>query len=346
MAEERGPDQTGPILFIILLLMVALLTVAWGAGHPQAFADEGTTSSPRPAPSRSPTATPSDPPAPSDAPSTGSAEPTAQPAPGDGRALLPHEARRVFGGHRFLVAYYGTAETGALGVLGETRPEEMQRRVHRAAAPFRQPGRPVQVVYELIVTIVDRSPGRDGDYSHDIARAEVERYIRTAHRHGALVLLDLQPGRSDFLRVAKRWRWALKDPWVGLALDPEWRMGPHQVPAQTIGHVRAAEVNRTSAWLARLVRRQHLPEKLFVLHQFRTTMIEDIDRVRARAGLAMVQHVDGFGTRGEKMATYRAVQQADQFTMGMKIFYDEDRRRMGPAFVHAIRPRVRFVSYQ
>jgi hypothetical protein len=174
----------------------------------------------------------------------------------------------------------------------------------------------------------------------------VERYVRTAHRHGALLLLDLQPGRSDFLTVARRWAWALKDPWVGLALDPEWRMGPRQVPAQTIGHVRAAEVNRTAGWLAGLVRRHHLPEKLFVLHQFRTTMIEGIDRIRARPGLAMVQHVDGFGTRQEKMATYRAVQQADQFTMGMKIFYDEDRRRMGPAFVHAIRPRVRFVSYQ
>jgi hypothetical protein len=204
----------------------------------------------------------------------------------------------------------------------------------------------VQVVYELIVTIVDRSPGRDGDYSHDIARAEVERYVRTAHRHGALVLLDIQPGRSDFLEVAKRWRWALKDPWVGLALDPEWRMGPNGVPGRRIGSVSAAEVNRVSAWLRDLVARNALPQKLFVLHQFRTDMIDRIGKIQPRRGLVTVQHVDGFGTRGEKMATYRAVQQADQFTMGMKIFYDEDRRRMGPAFVHAIRPRVRFVSYQ
>jgi hypothetical protein len=353
MEEDRGPDQTGPILFIVLLLMVALLTVAWGVGHPNAFADAGTTSygdrpSPtaRPHPGGRPSSRPSHRSgAPTESPSA-SAETSPPPPPAGSPALLPDGSRRVFAGHRFLVAYYGTAETGALGVLGETHPEEMQRRVHRAAAPFRQPGRPVQVVYELIVTIADRGPGRDGDYSHDIDRDAVERYVRTAHRHGALLLLDLQPGRSSFPEVARRWAWALKDPWVGLALDPEWRMGPRQVPAQTIGHVRAAEVNRTAGWLAGLVRRHHLPEKLFVLHQFRTTMIEGIDRIRARPGLAMVQHVDGFGTRQEKMATYRAVQQADQFTMGMKIFYDEDRRRMGPAFVHAIRPRVRFVSYQ
>jgi hypothetical protein len=321
-------------------------------GHPTAFADSATppadagTAATSPTPSDRPSTEPSTGPTsdpstdPSTVPSTG---PTTAPT---GPSLLPGGGRRVFGGHRFLVAYYGTAETGALGVLGETRPEQMQRRVHRAAVPFRRPGRPVQVVYELIVTIADRAPGRDGDYSHDIDRRSVARYIRAAHRHGALLLLDLQPGRSDFLTVAKRWAWALKDPWVGLALDPEWRLGPHLVPAQVIGHVRAAEVNRTSAWLARLARRHHLPEKLFVLHQFRTTMIERIERVRGRDALAMVQHVDGFGTRREKMATYHAVQRPGQFTMGMKIFYDEDRGRMGPAFVHAIRPRVRFVSYQ
>jgi hypothetical protein len=350
VTEESRPDQSGPILFLIFLMMLALLTVAWGVGHPTAFADSGTP--PAGAGAAAPTATPSEDAVPTAEPGDGpGADPSTGPSAGPSTAptvssLLPGGGRRVFGGHRFLVAYYGTAETGALGVLGETRPEEMQRRVHRAAVPFRRPGRPVQVVYELIVTIADRAAGRDGDYSHDIDRRSVARYVRAAHRHGALLLLDLQPGRSDFLTVAKRWAWALKDPWVGLALDPEWRMGPHLVPAQEIGHVRAAEVNRTSAWLARLARRHHLPEKLFVLHQFRTAMIERVERVRGREGLAMVQHVDGFGTRREKMATYHAVQRPGQFTMGMKIFYDEDRGRMGPAFVHAIRPRVRFVSYQ
>jgi hypothetical protein len=337
VTDGNRPDQRIPILFLILLMMVALLTVAWGVGHPEAFADTAVPPTVDRAPSDPVSAPPEDsPPATATGQASGSAGP----------ALLPAGNRRIFAGHRFLVAYYGTAETGALGVLGETRPDEMQRRVHRAAMPFRRPGQPVQVVYELIVTIADRSAGPDGDYSHDIDRRSVARYLRAAHRHGALVLLDIQPGRSSFSDVAKRWAWALKDPWVGLALDPEWRLGPHLVPAQVVGQVRAAEVNRTSAWLARLSRRHDLPEKLFVLHQFRTAMIENIDGVRARRGLAMVQHVDGFGTRGEKMATYHAVQQADQFTMGVKVFYDEDTRRMGPAYVHRIRPKVRFVSYQ
>jgi hypothetical protein len=59
-----------------------------------------------------------------------------------------------------------------------------------------------------------------------------------------------------------------------------------------------------------------------------------------------VQHVDGFGTQRQKRATYHAVARPAQFTMGFKLFYDEDVRRMGPREVHALRPKVRFVSFQ
>jgi hypothetical protein len=259
---------------------------------------------------------------------------------------LPHGATSIFGDGRFLVAYYGTAETGALGVLGETSPDVMQRRVHRAAAPFARKHQPVQVVYELIVTIADRHAGNGGDFSHDIPRAEVQKYIDAAHEHEALLLLDIQPGRANFLDVAKRWAWALKDPYVGLALDPEWRMGKHGVPGSRIGSVDASEVNRTSAWLRDLVADNALPQKLFVLHQFRTDMIDRIGSIEARRGLVMVQHVDGFGTPGQKLDTFHAVARPGQFFMGFKLFYDEDVHRMTPADVRRINPRVRFVSFQ
>ena len=262
------------------------------------------------------------------------------------RPQLPGGGTRVFGHRRFLVAYYGTAGTASLGVLGEAPPDEIQHRLHLAAQPFKRKGEQIQTVYELIVTVVDPHPGADGDFSHDIATDHVRDYIEAAHRNGALVVLDIQPGRADFLTVAKRWAWALKDPWVGLALDPEWRMGPRQVPAQQIGSVGAAEVNRVSRWLARLTRDKGLPEKPFVLHQFRTTMIRDIESIVARPGLAMVQHADGFGNQAQKLATYHAIARPEQFTMGFKLFYDEDVHRFTPAQVRRIRPAIRFVSYQ
>src|SRR6476659_7856223 len=222
----------------------------------------------------------------------------------------------------------------------------MQRRLRRAARPFLEPGEQLQPVYELIVTIADGSPGRDHDYSHDIPAAYVREYLRAAHRHHALLRLDLQTGRADFPSVARRWAWALKDPWVGLALDPEWRMGPHQVPASVIGSVQAREVNRTSRWLSRLVRDRGLPQKLFVLHQFRLTMLPDVQRIVPRPGLAMVQHADGFGTRGQKLATYHAITRPWQFRQGFKLFYHWDIHRFTPADVRRIQPAVSFVSYQ
>lgn len=284
----------------------------------------------------------------------GAAEPEATDAPGrpgepDQPATGPRwRAERVFAPGRTLVAYYGTAGTGALGVLGEGTPERAHRRLVRAARPFAgsRTGREVVPVHELIVTIADAHPGRDGDYSHDIARSAVRRQLALARRTGALVVLDLQPGRADFAEVARRWAWALRQPHVGLALDPEWRMGPGQVPGRVIGSVRAREVNRVSGWLAALVRRLDLPEKPFVVHQFRTSMLPDIERIRSRDGLAMVQHVDGFGTRAQKLDTYRAVARPGAFAMGFKLFYDEDIRLMGPRAVHALDPKVRFVSYQ
>jgi hypothetical protein len=262
------------------------------------------------------------------------------------RPQLPGGGYRVFGHHRFLVAYYGTAQTASMGVLGASDPDTMQRRLMHAARPFQQSGEQIQPVYELIVTVADGSPGPDHDFSHDIPRALVEEYVRAAHRNGALLLLDIQTGRSPFPVVAKRWKWALEKPWVGLALDPEWRMGPHEVPGRVIGSVRAAEVNRTSAWLSRLVQRDGLPEKLFVLHEFRLSMLPDIGKIVHRAGLAMVQHTDGFGTQGQKLATYHAVARPHQFRQGFKLFYHWDVHRFTAAEVRRIRPAISFVSYQ
>ena len=265
------------------------------------------------------------------------------------RPQLPGGGYLVFGDSahpRFLVAYYGTAQTGSMGVLGATDPDTMQRRLMHAARPFREAGEQIQPVYELIVSVADRSPGPDHDYSHDIPRALVQRYVTAAHRHGALLLLDIQTGRSPFPVIAKRWTWALKKPWVGLAIDPEWRMGRHQVPASVIGSVRAAEVNRTSLWLSHLVEREGLPQKLFVIHQFRLSMLPDIGKIVHRPGLAMVQHTDGFGTRGQKLATYHAIARPQQFRQGFKLFYQVDIHRFSAREVRRIKPAVSFVSFQ
>lgn len=272
--------------------------------------------------------------------------PGVDPAPNSPAPSTLPSGRRRLGADTMVVAYYGTAGTGVLGVLGERSPDRTMRGLRRTADAYARPGQPVQPAFELIVTVADRVPGPRRMFSHDISRAAVAEYVRAARRHKVLLVLDVQPGREPFLPVVRRWAWALRHPYVGLALDPEWRVRAPRRPGQVIGMVGAAEVNAVSAWLADVVRVHRLPEKLFILHQFRREMVADIDRVRARDGLVLVQHVDGFGTPRQKLATYRHVARPRQFRMGFKLFIDEDRLMLRPAQVLRIRPRVRFVSYQ
>jgi hypothetical protein len=274
-----------------------------------------------------------------------SASPAAAP-PGQAQlpAQLPQGGTRIFPTYR-VVAYYGTAGTGALGVLGKGSPDEMLPKLRRAAQGFAG-GRKIQVAYELIASVAQSSPGTDGDYSHMIDMAAIEQYVDQARRNNVLVILDLQPGRGDFLPQAKRLERFLIQPHVGLALDPEWRMPPGEVPARTIGRVSAAEVNRVSAYVSGLVQQYKLPQKLFVLHQFRVSMLPDVQRIRKRPGLAMVLHVDGFGTRAQKDATWNRLRRPQQFHMGYKLFYKEDLNRYGPTDVLKFTPVPELISYQ
>lgn len=61
-------------------------------------------------------------------------------------------------------------------------------------------------------------------------------------------------------------------------MDPEWKLGPDQVPLKQIGGMDAAEINETAHWLADLTARTALPQKLLVVHQFWLSMIATIRR--------------------------------------------------------------------
>ncbi len=128
---------------------------------------------------------------------------------------------------------------------------------------------------ELIAVVAAAHPGEGGRYNTRAEPKVIDRYLRAARKAKALLILDIQPGRSDFFTEAQRLRKWLKEPDVGLALDPEWRMAPGQVPGNVIGSVEAREVNATSAWLAQLVKEGDLPEKLFLIHQFTDDMVDD-----------------------------------------------------------------------
>ncbi|MBP1632642.1 MAG: putative lipoprotein, partial [Acidobacteria bacterium] len=151
---------------------------------------------------------------------------------------LPGGGYLLFPGRR-LVALYGHAWAPELGVLGEQTPPESVERVRPIAAQYAAEGVVIVPAFEIIATVADARAGDDGDYSNESSLDDLRPLIETAGEEGLYVLLDLQPGRSDFLSQARLYEEFLRLPYVGLALDPEWRLGPDELHLQQYGSVSA-----------------------------------------------------------------------------------------------------------
>lgn len=261
--------------------------------------------------------------------------------PGGGQVVFPH---------RRLVALYGHPGDPVLGVLGEQPRDAAIARARKLAARY-EPlvDEPVVPALEIITTIASAGRGSRGDYSRRTPVGDLRGWVAAAAEAGVYVVLDLQPGRTDFLTQAKEYEELLVEPHVGLALDPEWRLGPGQRHLVDIGSVGAAEVNDVVTWLADLTAAHRLPQKLLILHQFQLRMIANRNKVdTGRDEVAVLIHADGFGTRGQKLATYRALN-ADsppRVWWGWKNFYDEDQPTFTPKQTVELDPSPRFVSYQ
>ena len=263
-----------------------------------------------------------------------------QQLPGGGYVLFP--SRRI-------VAVYGHTNTDALGVLGEQGPAEGVARASSIARGYDADGIPVITAFEIIATLASSAPGSDGNYSLRTAIADLRPWIETAEQSGMYVILDLQPGRGDFLTQAQEYEELLLEPHVGLALDPEWRLKPDQFHLEQIGSVDAAEVNQVVDWLAQLVRENNLPQKLLMVHQFSHEMITNRSEIRTTPELAVMIHMDGQGRSDLKFNTYDEITRGaldNGWWWGWKNFYDEDFPTLTAEETLTVRPVPYVVSYQ
>ena len=260
---------------------------------------------------------------------------------------LPTGAYTLFETER-MVAMYGVPGSRALGVLGEQDLDATVPRLREIAEPYGADGREVLPAFEIITTVASAEAGDQGDYSRRMDPAMIREWVDRAADEGIYVVLDLQPGRTDFLTQAQEYEDLLREPHVGLALDPEWRLEPDERHLVQIGSVEAEEVQQVADWLAALVREQRLPQKLLMLHQFRFSMLPDRDTIEIGPELAGVVHMDGQGSIGSKYTTYDAITAGaeDRWLWGWKNFYDEDFPTPTPDEVLALDPLPVFVSYQ
>lgn len=280
-----------------------------------------------------------------DASSGGSAD--TSDAPKKTPPQLPRGGRVILPGHR-VIAFYGNPKDRELGILGIGTPTRAGIKLEAVSKRYQTVGKvPTLPAMELIATVADGVAGDGGMYRTRSPDSVIRRYLRAARHMKALLILDIQPGRSDFLQESRHLEKWLREPDVSLALDPEWRVDAPQVPGQVFGSVSAREVNAVSYWLSGIVAKYDLPQKLLLIHRFTPSMIVDQAQIKQRRGLAMTINVDGFGDRPNKVAKYKQLAVPDgPFFNGFKLFYEEDTGLMAPRQVVRLRPSPNVVVYE
>jgi hypothetical protein len=261
--------------------------------------------------------------------------------PGGGQVLFPM--------HR-LLALYGYPGAPQLGALGAQGLSASIARIRRIAATYQPLSRvPVVPTFEIIATVAQASPGPSGSYSYESRPGALRPWVRAATAAGMYVVLDLQPGRDSLLAQARQYSSLLRLPNVGLALDPEWKLQPGELPLHQIGSVTSTEINSVISWLASLTARDQLPQKLVVLHQFRLSMITDEHALdTSHDDLAIVIHMDGQGSPTDKLQTWQAVTSTAPAGVffGWKNFYAKDHPTFSPLQTMANTPQPVMISYQ
>lgn len=354
--RERPGDALAGALRSLAAVVAASMLVHCGVADAQkplpatsANAPPGSHSGTEPAPTEAKRAAPVG----SEAGSTSSGEladagaaDASAPAP---KAELPRGGRELFPTHR-LVGFCGTPGAPALGRLAgnlKAKAKTIEDYANKHAN-----GRTPLPVFELIAVVVQGVPGKDGKWRRRVPESVVDDYLKAARAARALLLLNIQPGHSDFLTEAKAYEKYLHEPDVGLALDPEWAMKGKQKPGVYYGQTTGTVINEVSEWLSGIVKARDLPEKALVFHQVNGYVVKDEEALVAQSGVVLIKSVDGLGPQGAKIKTYNFLvkNMPSMIRPGFKLFFDEDTangwRLMAPKQVMALAPEPEYVMYE
>ncbi len=274
-----------------------------------------------------------------------SATPTEQPV----AATLPRGGREIFPRYR-LVGFAGNPGSEAFGKLGIGDLDDRARDLERQAEPYAR-DREILPVFELIATVAHSTGGADGMFRSRASDELIRQHLQAARRAKALLLLNIQPGRADFLPEVEAYRRWLREPDVGVALDPEWAVDDGQVPGQSYGNTSGAELDSVASYLAELVAEYDLPEKAMVFHEVADSVVREETKLRSHDGVVSIKSVDGIGSPGAKRTTWRALTDDLPRSVhpGFKLFYVEDVESgplMTPRQVLRLEPTPEYVLYE
>lgn len=255
-----------------------------------------------------------------------------------------------------IVAFYGNPLSVKMGILGELAPERMLARLDTIVAQWRaaDPGTPVLPALHLISVVAQEKPGRDSLYRLRMDTTLIRKVHEWAQRKQAILILDIQAGRSTIQKELPRLLGWLALPEVHLAVDPEFYMHYNRegrAPGARIGTLDAADVNYAIEQLGKLVTQYHLPPKVLVIHRFTKNMLQNAAKIRLDPRVQVVINMDGWGQPWLKFDTYATSEVAEpvQFT-GFKLFFHNDTKKgdllLTPRELLALRPRPMYIQYQ
>jgi hypothetical protein len=256
-----------------------------------------------------------------------------------------------------LVSVYGHPGICFMGELGCHDAAGAIAKARELATPFHAPRpntapgtlpRYAMPALHLIVDVAQASPQPDGSYLVRTPLDDVRAYVEAARTAGVLLVLDLQVGWTDPLVGVERLEEFLSEPFVHVALDPEFATERYRrAPGSVIGTLDETQVRPVQAYLARLARERALPPKILVLHQFTPDMLVGLDRLEASPDVDVVVDMDGFGGQPEKLGGYhRYARAAYAEYSGFKLFFHWDTPLFTPMQLMALDEPPHYIVYQ
>ncbi|MBP9760087.1 MAG: hypothetical protein KBD24_01835 [Candidatus Pacebacteria bacterium] len=253
-----------------------------------------------------------------------------------------------------ILAYYGNLYSTRMGILGELPSPEMLAKLQRTVDLWNtaDPATPVLPAIEYIAIVAQESAGADGMYRAVMPDTEIDKAYALAQEANGIFILDLQVGKSTIQKELPQFKHYLERPDVHLAIDPEFSMKTGKLPGTVVGTYDATDINYVIEFLATIVRENHLPPKVLVVHRFTQNMVTNATLIKPRPEVQFVMHMDGWGSKERKRGTYNhiLVPEPVQF-MGIKIFYKNDLKSpstgiLTPEEVLTLNPKPIYIQYQ
>ncbi|MCY4390947.1 MAG: hypothetical protein OXE43_02720 [Chloroflexi bacterium] len=249
-----------------------------------------------------------------------------------------------------IVSFYGFPGVRAMGVLGHGTPAEVANAVADWAERYDRLNGPREVIpaYHLITGVAQAYPTRDGTWLSRLSHDVIAEYVEAAREREMILFLDVQIGWSDPLYEVQLLEEFLREPFVHMALDPEFATEHLGVrPGLAIGGIGADHVNEVQHYLATLVEEEGIPPKILMVHQFAARMLRDRDAVDDVEGVEISIDMDGFGTMALKLRHYDwyALTEPSE-RPALKLFFNQDTPVMTPEQVQAIDDVPDLIMYQ